>query len=310
MSDSPVEYAVPRNPAIASPTTGEVIAGDPVGRDGWRPSFSDRVHFHTGDRIPPSRASRIDRGRLLALGRGFFFVPTSRHAGWRETLGEIERLAERGTAEGGLEVAMSAAAPALGAVGRAFGEAAVGCFMGETGQDAIRERVGALERRLATTSACALAYVDIVAVRCERAWSWSRPGRVHCAVVALEDDRGRTRSVCLTGPDDRIAAVWLERRFERDVAGIARAVWDELLDMRKVWVAFRGRYPAGSTVVVGRVWDDWQGAVRARMATLGVTPATVAAETARRLAPWLEYYRHIPAVAPRVAAFEALAAGV
>jgi len=36
----------------------------------------------------------------------------------------------------------------------------------------------------------------------------------------------------------------------------------------------------------------------------------VAAETARRLAPWLQYYRRIPVVAPRVAALEALAAGV
>ena len=310
MSDPPVEYAVPRNPAIASPTMGEVIAGDPVGRHGWRPDFPDRVGLHTGDRIPPSRRSRVDRGRLLGLGRGFLFVATSRHAGWRDTLVEIERLSERGTAEGGLEVAMSAATPALGAVGRALGEVAVGCFMGETGQDAVRERVDALERRLASTSSCALPYVDIVAVRCARAWSWGRLGQVHCAVVTLEDDRGASRTVCLTGPDGRIANAWLEHRFDRDVAGVARAVWDELLDTRKVWAAFRGRYPAGSTLVVGRIWDEWQGAVRARMATLGITPATVAAETARRLAPWLEYYRRIPVVAPRVAAFEALAAGV
>jgi len=310
MSDSPVEYAVPRNPAIASPTTGEVIAGDPVGRQGWRPAFADHVHLHTGNRIPPSRASHVDRGRLLVLGRGFFFVSTSRHAGWREALDEIERLAERGTAEGGLEMAMSAATPALGAVGRALGEVAVGCFMGESGQDAIKERVDALERRLASTSSCALPYVDVVAVRCERAWSWGRLGQVRCAVLTLEDARGAARSLCLTGPDDRIATVWLEHRFERDVAGVARAVWDEMLDTAKVWTAFRSRYPDGSAVAMGRVWDDWQGAVRARMATLGITPTTVAAETARRLAPWLEYYRRIPVVAPRVAAFEALAAGV
>lgn len=310
MADSPVEYAIPRNPAIASPTIGEVIASDPVGRDGWRPSFSERIRLHTGDRIPPSRASCVDRGRLLALGRGFLFVSTGRHAGWRETLAEIQGLAERGTAEGGLEVAMSATTPALGAVGRALGEAAVGCFMGETGQDAVKRRVDALERRLAATSSCALPYVDIVAVRAERAWSWRRGGRVWCAVLALEDDRGAARTLCLTGPDNRLATAWLEHRFERDVTGVARRVWDELLDTAKVWSAFRDGYPRERAVAVGRIWDDWQSAVRARMAAVGVTPTTVAAETARRLAPWLEYYRRIPLVAARVAAFEALAAQV
>lgn len=304
-----MEYAVPRNPEIASPTLGEVIAGDPVGRDGWRPSFPERVSLHTGDRIPPSRTSSVDRGRLLALGRGFLFVSTGRFAGWRETMAEIQGLAERGTAEGGLEVAMSAATPALGAIGRALGEATVGCFMGETGQDAVKGRVDVLEQRLAATSSCALPYVDIVAVRAERAWSWRR-GRVWCAVLALEDDRGAARTLCLTGPDDRLAAAWVEHRFERDVAGIARRVWDERLDTGKVWSAFRDGYPRERAVAVGRIWDDWQGAVRARMAAVGVTPTAVAAETARRLAPWLEYYRRIPPVAPKVAAFEALAAEV
>ena len=147
--------------------------------------------------------------------------------------------------------------------------------------DAVRARVDALEGRLASTSSCALPYVDIVAVRAERAWSWSRGGRVCCAVLALEDDRGASRTQCLTGPDDRIATAWVEHCFERDVTGVAR-----------------------------QVWDDWQGAARTRMAALVVTPATVAAETARRLGPWLEHYRRIRVLGPRVAAFEALAAEV
>ena len=302
------EHAVPRNPGIASPTTGEVIAGDPVRKDASRPAFPDRVQLHTGDRVPPSRASRVGRGRLLVLGRGFLFLAASRHAGWRDALGEIEQLAGRGTAEAGLEVAMTAATPAFGAVGRALSQAAVGRFMGEAGQDAVRTRVDAVGQRLAPTSSCALPYVDIVAVRCERAWSWSRLRPADFAVVRLENDRGESRTVCVRGLDDRIVAFWLERRFDQEVSRVARAVWDELLGTDKVWAAFRGRYPKESAVAVGRVWDDWQGAVQARIATLGITPSMVALQVVRRLAPWLDHYRRIPLVAPRVAALEALTA--
>jgi len=311
MSDAPVEYTVPRHPGIPSPSLAEVIADQPVGKDGRGPSFHDRVCLYRGGRVPPARSALVDRGRLLALGRGFVFVATSHHAAWREALAEVEQLAARGTAGAGLELALNEAKPAFGVAARSLRAVAVECFIDEsTGQDFVKTRVGALAQRLASTTSCGLPYVDIVGVRCERAWSWGRFKPVRCCVLTLEPHGGETRTVCLTGPDAHLADAWLPQRFEQELLHVASEVWHEVLDARDLWQSLRGRYPDPSAVAVGRVWDDWQGALQARIASRQITPSRVVALALRRLEPWLEHYRRVPSGAAGVRAAEALAEGV
>lgn len=311
MAEAPVEYTIPRHPGVPSPSLAEVIAGQPVRKDGRGPCLHDRVRLYRGGRVPPARAALVDRGRLLALGRGFVFVATSHHAAWREALAEVEQLAARGTAGAGLELALAEARPAYGVAARSLRAVAVECFIDETtGQDVVKTRVGSLAERLASTTSCALPYVDIVGMRCERAWSWSRVRSVSGCVITLESHAGEARTVCLTGSDASLAEEWVPRRFEQELLHVAGQVWHEVLEARDLWQSLRARYADPSAVAVGRVWDDWQGALQARIAARQVTPSRVVALALRTLEPWLEHYRRVPSGAASVRAAEALAKGV
>ena len=90
---------------------------------------------------------------------------------------------------------------------------------------------------------------------------------------------------------------------------MASIAWVELLGLQGLWHSLVDRYGDLSSVVVGRVWDDWKNAIRAQMASRQVTPVQVASLALQRMGPWLDHFRKIPPALERVQAAEALAQG-
>ena len=303
-----VEYAVPRNPAVPTPGFGEVITSESAARDRQGRPAAHSVRVYSGHDIPPASSALVDRGSLLGFERGWLFLATTQDPAWRETLREVGGIASKRAGGAALELAMDVAVSASGVVGRAFRTVTVDNFVGEmAGDDPVKNQIAALERRALSAKSMVLPYVDIVRVQSERIWSWSRLRTIDCSVITLETSAGETRTVCVTGAGAPVAAVCMQRRFDQEFLQIAGGVWIELLGLQELWQSLVGRYGDPSAVAVGRVWDDWKNAVRARMASRQVTPAQVASLALQRIGPWLDHYRRIPPALERVQAAEALA---
>jgi len=309
MSDvAPVEYAVPRNPAVPTPGFGDVIISESATRDRRGRLAGGRVRVYEGHEIRPAPAALIDHGPLLGFERGWLFLATGGDPAWRETLREVGEIASKRAGGAALELAMDVAVSASGVVGKAFRSVTVDNFVAEmAGHDPVKAQIADLERRAVSGKSFVLPYVDIVRVQSERMWSWARFGKIDCSVITLETSAGETRTVCVTGPGAPPAASCMQRRFDQEFLQIAGAAWIELLGLQELWQSLVGRYGDPSAVAVGRVWDDWKNAVRARMASRQVTPAQVASLALQRIGPWLDHYRRIPPALERVQAAEALA---
>lgn len=305
-----IEYAVPRSTAVLSPAFGDVITSEPLTRDKEGRPAGDRVRVYRSGEIPPPTATFLDSGPLVCFERGLLFVATTGNPEWREILHQVGEMATKRAASAALELALDVALPMHGWIARPLRSASLEDFVGElTGHDPVKEQVTALERRLASGNTFALPYVDIVRVRSERIWRWRRLKHVTWTVLILETSSGDTTTYCVEGLDPGFAGHCMLARFEQEFLHLARAVWNELLDLQGLWRSLTERYPNLSTVVVGRVWDDWKASVQARVAARQITQARVASMVLRRLELLLPHYRRIPRVLERIQAVEPIARG-
>ena len=303
----PVEYAVPRNPAIPSPAFGGVITSEPVATDPQGRPAGGRVRVHEGQRTP---SALVGQGPLLGFERGWVFLAASGDPAWRETLREIGEIGSKRAGGAALRLAMDVAVSASGLVGKAFRAVTVENFVSEmTVHDPVRSQIADLARRTMSGHGFVLPCVDIVRVRSERIWSWARLGRIDASVITLETGTGESRTVCVTGAGAPLAAACMQRRFDQEFLHVASVAWVELLGLQGLWHSLVDRYGDLSSVVVGRVWDDWKNAIRAQMASRQVTPVQVASLALQRMGPWLDHFRTIPPALERVQAAEALAQG-
>jgi hypothetical protein len=298
-----VEFAVPRNPAVPSPSFGDVMCSPPLERDRDGHPSGMRVHLYEGAGIPPP-APPVDSGPLVSFESGLLFVATAGNAGWREALQEIGRLVPP-MASG---LAGDLALPVEGAIATALRRTAADTFVREMkGQDAQQARRQDLERRLRVGHTFVLPYVDIARTRTARVRSGLKKSCY--TAVAIETSRGETRTLCLKGVDAGLAERWMGCRFEQEFLCVTSAVWDELLGQQELWDSLARRFPDVSAVPVGRLWDEWKLAVRARLAARSLTQGQVATAALQRMGPSLDRYRQIPAARQAVEAAEVLAAG-
>ncbi len=305
-----IDYAVPRNPAVPSPAFGDVITSEPLTRDRDGRPAGDRVRVYRGGEIPPPGSTLLDTGPLVCFERGLLFVATTGHPEWREVLQQVGEMATKRASSAALELALDVALPMHEMIARPLRSASLENFVGElTGHDPVKEQVAALELRLSSGHTLALPYVNIVRVRSERAWRWGRLRNATWIVLTLETSSGETTTYCVAGLDPGFPGHCMRCRFEQEFLHLARAVWNELLDLQGLWRSLTDRYPNLSTVVVGRVWDDWKGNVQARVAARQITQAQVAALVLRRLEPLLPHYRRIPRVLERIQTVEPIARG-
>jgi hypothetical protein len=303
----PAEYAVPRNPAVPSPTFGEVIISEPVATDAQGRPAGAQVRVYEGERI---KSALIGHGPLLDFERGRVFLAASDDSAWHQMLREIGGVGSKRAAGAALRLAMDVAVTASGLVGKAFRAVTVENFVSEmTVHDPVRTQIADLARRVSSGRAFTLPYVDVVRVRSERTWTWGRLGRIGVSSITFETGEGGTRTVCVTGTGAPLAATCMQHRFDQEFLHLAGVVWIEALGLRALWQSLVGRYGDPSSVAVGRVWDDWKNAIRAQMASRQVTPVQVASLTLQRMGPWLDHFRKIPPVLERVHAAESLAQG-
>lgn len=305
-----IEYAVPRNPAAPSPPFGDVITSEPLTRDKEGRPAGDRVRVYRSGAIPPPTSAFLDAGPLVCFERGLLFIATRRHPEWREVLQQVGEMATKKAMSAALELALDVARPMHGLIARPLRSASLENFVGElTGHDPVREQVAALERRFASGHTFVVPYADIIRIRSERGWRWGRFRHVTCTVLTLETSSGAATTWCVEGLDPGFAGHCMVLRFEQEFLYLARAVWNELLDLQGLWRSLTQRYPSLSTVVVGRVWDDWKANVQARVAARQITQAQVASMVLRRLDPFLPHYRRIPRVLERIQTVEPIARG-
>jgi hypothetical protein len=303
----PVEYAVPRNRAIPSPAFGEVITSEPVVTDRQGRPAGARVRVYEGER---TESGLVGHGPLLGFERGWVFLAANGDPTSDEMLREIGEIGARRTAGAALRLAMDVAVSASGLVGKAFRAVTVENFVSEmTVHDPARSQIADLARRAAAGRTFTLPCVDIVRVRSERMWSWTRLRRIDASAITFETVTGETRTVWITGAGAPLAAACMQRRFEQEFLHVAGGAWIELLGLQALWHSLVGRYGDPSSVAVGRVWDDWKNAIRAQMASRQVTPVQVASLALQRMGPWLDHFRDIPPALERVQAAEALAEG-
>jgi hypothetical protein len=303
MPEARTEYVVPRNPAIPSPPFGDVISSPPLGRDRGGVITGARVRVSGGSAAPPRRSTRARDGALVSFEQGLLCLSTTGSVPWRDALAEIARLAK----DSAVDLARDLTLPGEGIMAQAFRQAAAEGFLHELqGPDPRSEQSQALAARLHAGDAAVLPYVDIVQVRSENLWRWSRLRTTDCRVIELETSDGDAQTVRLIGDDVPSADECLARRFDQEFLHVAGAAWSELLDRSELWQFLLGRYKDPSAVPVGRFWDDWKNAIQARMASRRITPAQVASITLARLGPWLGHYRKIPAALERVRAIEAI----